>query len=99
MCIRDRSKAYFEAHLDDPTATDAEVKVEFRNADDAVTVETLTYAGDGGYKRAEISRSTLQGLASKNVVARVNVTTASATSGATQNVRGIRLVLIYDLTK
>jgi len=96
--VKYASKGILEAHADDPSATDAEVKVELWNWTDTASVTSITFSGAGGHKKAEIDKATLQALAGKVVNGRISVTTASATSGATQNFRSIVLVIIIDLT-
>ena len=89
----------FTSYTDDPTATDAVLRVELYNYTDGEVVAYNEYAREGGYKEADISESVAKALNGKLLGQRVNVTTASATSGATQKVRMVALWLIYDLTK
>jgi len=97
--LKHLSEAYLEAVADAPSATDASVDVILRNVTDGVDVAKLTFAGEGGTKKSANIASDLKTLAGKVLCGRIEVATASATSGATQVFRSIVLVLIYDLTK
>ena len=97
--LKHLSSAFLEAQADSPSATDAEVKVELYNETDGAVVASLTFSGAGGFTKSDDIASSLKGLAGKRLSGRINVTTASATSGATQVFRSVVLVLIYDLTK
>jgi|GEM_PF-2875465 len=91
-------EAYLEAYADDPSATDAEVNVELVDVSTATVIASVTFAGEGGDKKTSNIATTLKDYSEKLISARINVTTASATSGATQTFRSIVLVLVYDLT-
>jgi len=97
--LKHLSEAYLESYCDDPTATDAVLRIELYNETDGEVVAYIEYAGVGGFKKSSNIADTLKTLAGKVLKGRWNVVTASATSGATQTVRSIVLVLIYDLTK
>ena len=90
--------AYFEALADTPSATDATVNVELYNVTDSSVVATLTYSGAGGYKATSDISSTLKALSGKLLAARINVTTASATTGATQTFRSAVLLLVLGIS-
>jgi len=92
------TEAYLEAYADDPTATDAEVKVELVDVATATAIASVTFAGEGGDKKTSNIASTLADYSEKIIAGSINVTTASATSGATQTFRSIVLVLEIDLT-
>jgi len=97
--LKHLSAAYLEAFAIDPTATDAVVRAELYNVTDASLITYVEFAGEGGLKKSANIADTLKTLSGKVLCGRINVTTASATSGATQAFRSIVLVLIYDLTK
>ena len=97
--VKHLSEAYLEAHADSPSATDAVVDVHLWNWTDANSVVSISFSGEGGYKKSSNIASTLKTLAGKVLNGRIYVSTASGTSGATQVFRSIVLVLIYDLTK
>ena len=90
--------AYLEAYADAPSATDASVDVELYNVTDGAVVTKVTYAGDSGLKTSSDIASTLKGLAGKVLSARINVTTASGTSGATQTFRSVVLRLVLGIS-
>ena len=93
--VNNLSEAYLIAYLTDPSATDAEVQVQLYNVTDGTKEVTLTYSGEGGYKESANIADVLKALVGKVVCGRVEVTTASATSGASQAVKCIALLLIY----
>ena len=97
--VKHLSSAYLEAAAASPSATDASVDVELYNASDGAVVAKVTFSGEGGFKKSGDIASDLKALGGKVLSGRINVTTASATSGATQTFQSIVLVLIYDLTK
>jgi len=96
--LKHLSEAYLQAEATTPDATDAVVKVELYNRTDAVVITSLEYAGEGGLKTGGDIASELKNLTGKQINVRLNVTTASATSGATQTFRSVVLKLIYDFT-
>jgi len=96
--VKHLKEAYLEARAEPPSAADASVDVELYNDTDDSTVTSLTFAGEGGYKVTSNIASTLKTLAGKRLAGRLNVRTASATSGATQRFRSIVLRLVYDFT-
>jgi len=96
--IKHLSKAYLTAYADDPSATDATVNVELMDTATGTAIVTISYSGEGGSKASSDIASTLKDYVDKLVHVRINVTTASATSGATQVFRSIVLRLVYDLT-
>jgi len=87
------------ANADAPSATDAVVDVELYCVNCASVIAKVTYSGEGGEKSVSISKSTLQAHENHNLRTRLNVKTASGTSGATQNFTQIDVNLIYDLTR
>ena len=93
------TSAFLEAYADAPSATDAVVAVELYNVTDSSVIASVSYSGDSGLKKSSDIASALSGLAGKTICGRLRVTTASGTSGATQVLRSIVLVLIIDLTK
>ena len=96
--LKHLSEAYLEANAVAPSATDATVAVELYNDTDGEVITSVEFAGEGGHKVSSDVASTLKNLAGKIIMARINVTTASATSGATQTFRSIVLRLVYDFT-
>ena len=96
--LKHLKEAYLEALADDPSATDAVVDVHLWNWTDASSIESISFSGAGGFKASSNIADTLKTLADKVVNARIYVSTASATSGATQKFRSIVLRLVYDFT-
>jgi len=96
--IKHLTEAYLEANATAPSATDAEVKVELYNDTDGVVITSVTFAGEGGHKVSSNIALELKNYSGKLLCGRINVTTASATSGATQTFRSILLRLVYDFT-
>jgi len=96
--VKHLKEAYFEAYASTPSATDASVDVELYNATDGEVITALTFAGVGGYKESSDIASTLKTLAGKIVSVRINVKTASATSGATQTFRSAHLRLVLGIS-
>ena len=96
--IKHLKAAYLEAAADAPSATDASVDVELYNVTDAAVVAKITFAGEGGVKASSDIASSLKDLAGKVLAGRINVTTASATSGATQTFRSIVLRLVLGVS-
>ena len=86
--VKHIKSAYLLANAGEPTAT-----VELYNWTDGNVIAYIEYAGDSGIKTTNISADTLKQLVGKTLVARINVTTASATSGATQAFSSIKLVI------
>jgi len=95
--VKHLKKAYLAAYADAPSATDAVVDVELYNVTDGNAVTKVTYSGDSGYKESADIASTLKTLVGKILTGRINVTTASATSGATQVFRSIVLRLVLGV--
>ena len=96
--VKHLKNAYLTAVADAPSATDATVKVELYNVTDASVVTSLEYAGEGGFKTSSDIADTLKTLTAKQLRARINVTTASATTGATQVFRSIVLRLVLGIS-
>jgi len=90
--------AYLEVLADTPSATDATVDVHLWNWTDASSITTVSYAGEGGFKASSDIASTLKTLTDKVVNARIYVSTASATTGATQVFRSIVLRLVLGIS-
>ena len=96
--VKHVKEAYLEASLASPPVTDAVVEIELYNETDAEVVTKLTYSGEGGYKVSSNIASTLKTLTEKILCGRVNVTTASASSGVTQGIRSILLRLVLGIS-
>ena len=96
--VKHLKEAYLEARASTPSATDATVKVELYNVTDASIVTSVTFAGDGGTKISSDISSTLKTLVGKVLSGRVEVTTASATTGATQDINSIVLRLVLGIS-
>lgn len=96
--VKHLKHAYLEAYADDPSATDAVVRVELHNITDDAVVTYLEYSGSGGYLKSSDIADSLKGLGGKRICQRINVTTASATSGATQVFRSVILRLVLGIS-
>lgn len=96
--VKHLKEAYLTSTADAPSATDATVHVELYNVTDGSVVAYVEYAGEGGTKVSSDIASTLKTLAGKWFNARLNVTTASATTGATQVFRSIVLRLVLGIS-
>jgi len=96
--VRHLKEAYLEASADAPSATDAVVAVELYNDTDASVVASISFSGEGGTKTSSDIADTLKALAGKVLSGRINVTTASATAGATQNFKSIVLRLVLGIS-
>ncbi len=96
--VKHLKEAYFEAYAEAPSATDAVVDVELYNVTDGAVVTKVTYSGDSGLKVSSDIAATLKTLTGKVLAARINVTTASATAGATQLIRSIVLRLVLGVS-
>jgi len=96
--IKHLKEAYLEAQADTPSATDAAVDVELYNETDGAVVAKVTFSGAGGHLKSGDIASSLKDLAGKVLSGRINVTTASATSGATQVFRSIVLLLVLGVS-
>ena len=81
-----------------PSATDAVVAVELVDDTTGSVIASVTFAGDSGTKTATIDENTVKGLADHNVHVRVNVTTASATAGATQTFNMLEFIIILGIS-
>jgi len=97
--LKHLSEAYLEANAGTPSATDAVVEVQLYNWTDGASVVSLSFSGEGGFKKSSNIADTLKTLSGKVLCGRLYVSTASATGGAAQIFMSIVLVLIYDLTK
>jgi len=86
--------AYFEAAITNFTATDATVEVILQNDTDGVDIVSIPFTGDSFRKRVTLSVDDVKALAGKEISVRVDVTTASATSGATAGFKSAKLILI-----
>jgi len=91
--------AVFGAAAESPSATDAEVKVRLKDSATGDILCDLVFSGEGGTKEAKIDPSELTNRKGHNIYAVIEVTAASATSGATQLFSGIWLIVIYDFSK
>ena len=96
--LKHLTEAYLTAYADDPSATDAVVDVELMDTATGTAIATISFSGEGGSKATSNIASALKDYIDKFVHVRINVSTASATSGATQVFRSIVLRLVYDLT-
>lgn len=96
--IKHLKEAYLESFADTPSATDATVKVELYNYTDGEVVTSIEYSGVGGFKKSSDISTTLKTLGGKVLFGRINVTTASATTGATQSFRSIVLRLVLGIS-
>ena len=96
--VKHLKEAYLEAYASTPTATDATVRAELYNVTDAEVITYVEYAGEGGSKVSSDIASTLKTLTGKVLCGRINVTTASATTGATQTFRSIVLRLVLGIS-
>jgi len=96
--IKHLSEAYLTAYAEDPSATDATVDVELMDTATGTAIATISFSGEGGSKTTSNIADTLKDYVNKLVHVRINVSTASATSGATQVFRSIVLRLVYDFT-
>ncbi|MCD6590269.1 hypothetical protein J7K74_03760 [Candidatus Woesearchaeota archaeon] len=92
-------EAYLEAGMDSFTATDAAVAVELYNDTDGTVIASVTFSNDNRRNRSADIASSIIGLAGKEVSVRVNVTTASATAGATAIFKSARLILVLSIPK
>jgi len=96
--VKHLKEAYLEVLADDPSATDATVDVHLWNWTDASSITTVSFSGEGGFKASSDIASTLKNLTDKVVNGRIYVSTASATSGATQIFRSIVLRLVLGIS-
>ena len=96
--VKHLKHAYLEVLADTPSATDATVDVHLWNWTDSSSITTVSYAGEGGFKASSNIADTVKTLAGKVVNARIYVSTASATSGATQVFRSIVLRLVLGVS-
>jgi len=96
--VKHLKEAYLESYADDPTATDATVRVELYNVTDGSVVTYVEYAGEGGYKISSDIADTLKTLTGKLLSGRIYVTAASATTGAAQIFRSIVLRLVLGIS-
>ena len=96
--VEQATDAYFETWGSAPSETDAVVDVELWDDTAGELIAKTTYSGDSGLKKAVGILSDLKSRVGHRIVLRVNVTTASATSGATQIFRSAVLKIIYDFT-
>jgi len=96
--LKHLTEAYLTAYAEDPSATDAVVDVELMDTATGTAIATISYSGEGGSKASSNIASTLKDYVDKLVHVRIKVSTASATSGATQVFRSIVLRLVYDFT-
>ena len=97
--VKHLDKVILFANADTPSATDAVVECQLYCLDDHVEIGKVSYAGDSGLKTVEIDRDTIAAHAKHNLYCRIEVTTASATSGATQTILGLGVWFVIDLTK
>jgi len=96
--VKHLKEAYLEALADSPSATDAVVDIHLWNWTDAESVTTVSFSGEGGFKASSDIADTLKTLTDKVVNGRIYVSTASATSGATQTIRSIVLRLVLGIS-
>ena len=81
-----------------PSATDAVVAVELYDDTAGIVVASVTYAGDSGTKTATLSETDVKNLAGHQLHIRINVTTASATAGATQTFDLAEFLIILGIS-
>ena len=91
--------ALYGVYALDPSATDATVDAELYCLTCGTVVEKHSFSGSGGIVEKVISKDILMDHSNHYLHVRLNVTTASATSGANQVFAGAWLTFIYDLTK
>ena len=91
--VKHVKEAYLEGGIVNFGATDSTVNIELYNATDASVVTSISLSSDSYRSRTSDIGSTIKGLAGKEVRIRVNVTTASATSGATADFISAKLIL------
>jgi len=96
--VKHLKEAYLEARADAPSATDAKVDVELYNESDGAVVTSVSFEGEGGSKISNNIADTLKTLTGKVLCGRINVTTASATAGATQTFCSIVLRLVLGIS-
>lgn len=86
------------AHLGAPSASDATVEIRLVDFDVGEVVGTITFEGVGGTRKSSIDASAFDGRAGHRFYFEFYVTSASATSGATQDWYSAWLLLIFDYT-
>lgn len=96
--VKHLKSAYLEGAIINFGATDATVAIELYNATDASVVTSISLSSDSYRTRSSDIADTLKGLAGKEVRVRVNVTTASATSGATADLISAKLILVLGVS-
>jgi len=96
--VKHLKSAYLETAMINFGATDATVAVELYNVTDASVVTSISLSSDSYRTRSGDMGSTIKGLAGKEVRVRVNVTTASATAGATADFISAKLILVLGIS-
>lgn len=96
--LKHAKKVVFGVNLGSPSATDAVVVGEFRDWTTATNIATLTFSGTGGIQETEVDLDTLKNAAGHQFNFRINVTTASATAGATQPLVGAYLLIYLGIS-
>ncbi len=91
-------KVIMDVYADEPSATDAVVRVGLYCVDDAEWLGYVEYSGDFGFKSFEVSGNVLRQHKEHRITVRIEVMTASATSGATQNIVERIIYFVYDFT-
>ena len=96
--VKFAKKAVFRAYSESVSVSDCVVEVRLYDLDAGENIAVLTFSGESGSKEAEISVSNILARAGHKIMAVVEVTTASGTSGAVQTFNCIELDIIYDFT-
>jgi len=96
--VKHLKHAYLVTYAETPSATDATAKVSLFNYTDDTTITYVEYVGEGGLKESSDVADTLKTLVGKEIGAKIEVTTASATTGATQTFRSIVLRLVLGIS-
>ncbi len=96
--IKHLKEAYLEAAAGTPSATDATVAVELYDSDAGTVLGSVTFSGAGGTQVSSDISSALKNAVGHILYVRINVTTASATTGATQTFRSVVLRLVLGIS-
>jgi hypothetical protein len=96
--VKHLKEAYFESFALAPSATDAVVEVQLIDYTTGTKIVANTYPGVEGYIKSSDIASTLKDLIGNVIYSRVEVTTASATAGATQKIRSAVLRLVLGIS-
>ena len=96
--IKHLKEAYLEANADTPSATDATVNVELYDSNAGSVIASVSFAGAGGTQVSSDISTDIKNAVGHVLYARINVATASATTGATQTFRSIVLRLVLGIS-